>query len=251
MAGKLGPKEKAAQKAALAEAAKAQKDAEAAERAAAADWNVGAKDSKKEREAAEKEMEKARKAAELRELMAQEEADISGIVIKKKTSKKKKDDDFAMLNAALSAAPKTKAQKEAEAKKKETEERKKKEAENAEAARAVAAVAEKERKELERRGIVTNHTDDLMIKPQNSLDDNDIDVSGLEAAIGALSTRSGGSAGETVFKKVNRKALYEAYSERMMPEMREMNPGLKLSQYKDRIFESWKKSPENPDNQKA
>lgn len=31
--------------------------------------------------------------------------------------------------------------------------------------------------------------------------------------------------------------------------MKEDLPGLKLSQYKDRIFEMWKKSPENPANQ--
>jgi hypothetical protein len=31
--------------------------------------------------------------------------------------------------------------------------------------------------------------------------------------------------------------------------MKEDLPGLKLSQYKDRIFEAWKKSPENPANQ--
>ncbi len=28
--------------------------------------------------------------------------------------------------------------------------------------------------------------------------------------------------------------------------MKEDYPGMKLSQYKDRIFEAWKKSPENP-----
>jgi hypothetical protein len=32
--------------------------------------------------------------------------------------------------------------------------------------------------------------------------------------------------------------------------MKEELPGLKLSQYKERIFEQWKRSPENPDNQK-
>ena len=32
-------------------------------------------------------------------------------------------------------------------------------------------------------------------------------------------------------------------------EMKEDYPGLKLSQYKDKIFQKWKKSPENPANQ--
>ena len=31
--------------------------------------------------------------------------------------------------------------------------------------------------------------------------------------------------------------------------MREENPGLKLSQIKERIFQAWQKSPENPMNQ--
>lgn len=45
------------------------------------------------------------------------------------------------------------------------------------------------------------------------------------------------------------KALYNAYYERELVAMKEDLPGLKLSQYKDRIFENWKKSPENPANQ--
>ena len=44
-------------------------------------------------------------------------------------------------------------------------------------------------------------------------------------------------------------ALYNAYYERELVTMKEDLPGLKLSQYKDRIFENWKKSPENPANQ--
>lgn len=44
-------------------------------------------------------------------------------------------------------------------------------------------------------------------------------------------------------------ALYNAYYEAQLPIMKEELPGLKLSQYKDRIFEMWKKSPENPANQ--
>jgi hypothetical protein len=37
--------------------------------------------------------------------------------------------------------------------------------------------------------------------------------------------------------------------EREIPRMREENPGLKLSQIKERIFNEWQKSPENPVNQ--
>ena len=45
------------------------------------------------------------------------------------------------------------------------------------------------------------------------------------------------------------KAAYKAYFEAQMPLMKEEFPGLKLSQYKDRIFNQWQKAPENPKNQ--
>jgi len=45
-----------------------------------------------------------------------------------------------------------------------------------------------------------------------------------------------------------RKALFKAYEEREMARLREENPKLKRSQLKERIFEAWKKSPENPMN---
>jgi hypothetical protein len=44
-------------------------------------------------------------------------------------------------------------------------------------------------------------------------------------------------------------ALYNAFYEAQLPILKEELPGLKLSQYKDRIFDLWKRSPENPDNQ--
>mmetsp|Transcript_24044 Transcript_24044/g.47136 ORF Transcript_24044/g.47136 Transcript_24044/m.47136 type:complete len:305 (+) Transcript_24044:40-954(+) len=46
-----------------------------------------------------------------------------------------------------------------------------------------------------------------------------------------------------------RKALFRQYEQREMERLREENPKLKRSQLKERIFEAWKKSPENPMNQ--
>jgi len=43
-------------------------------------------------------------------------------------------------------------------------------------------------------------------------------------------------------------ALYNAYMERELVSLKDSHPGLKLSQYKERIFDAWKKSPENPAN---
>jgi hypothetical protein len=45
------------------------------------------------------------------------------------------------------------------------------------------------------------------------------------------------------------KAAFATYFERELPIMKEKKPGLKLQQYKSRIFEQWQRSPENPRNQ--
>lgn len=68
------------------------------------------------------------------------------------------------------------------------------------------------------------------------------ETSGLDGALGQLDITTG-----TEVK--SGKALYAAFEEKILPEMREAYPGLKLSQYKERIFNAWKKSPENPRNQ--
>ena len=49
-------------------------------------------------------------------------------------------------------------------------------------------------------------------------------------------------------KRVNRKALFEAFKEVALPEIRADNPGLKRSQLQERVFKQWKKAPENPEN---
>lgn len=56
---------------------------------------------------------------------------------------------------------------------------------------------------------------------------------------GLKATEGGGKADQHPEKR--RKALFEAYTERELVTMREEQPGLKLSQMKERIFEMWKK----------
>ena len=67
---------------------------------------------------------------------------------------------------------------------------------------------------------------------------------GIDAALGSLSI--GMQDNKNPEKK--RKGLHKAFEERMMPEMKSDYPGLKMSQYKERFFTLWKKSPENPMN---
>jgi len=67
--------------------------------------------------------------------------------------------------------------------------------------------------------------------------------SGLEGDLKTLNVRISGD------DVKSRKALYKAYEEKMLPSIKQDYPGLRLTQYKDKIFNLWKKSRENPANQ--
>lgn len=78
------------------------------------------------------------------------------------------------------------------------------------------------------------------------------EASGIDGALDALAV-SGASrqrpAAAERHPERRQKAAYAAWEERMMPQLREENPGLKRSQLKERLFDMWKKSPDNPMNQ--
>ena len=73
----------------------------------------------------------------------------------------------------------------------------------------------------------------------------DMQGTGLDSALNAMSVNGG----DDRHHEKRMKAAYKAYEEKMMPEMKQTYPGLKRQQYLDKIFTSWKKSPENPMNQ--
>jgi hypothetical protein len=173
--------------------------------------------------------------------LEEEEASVKSI---SKKPKKKGKDDFDLLNAALAAAPKTKAQKAAEEKKRAEEQRRKQEAENREKKEERRRAQEEERRLAAARGIVLDHGDDLMsLENTNRKDPDVLDATGIEAGISVLST---GDEQPDNHPEKRQKALHNAYIEKMLPIMKKEHPGLKLSQYKERIFEMWKTSPENP-----
>lgn len=244
----MGPKAKALEKQAQVQEERDKRAAEETERKASAEWAEGAKVSKKQKDAEEKEAERLRKVGEMASLLAAEEESLASVVKKVVKPRKKGKDDFDLLDAALKAQPKTKAQKEAEEKKKLDEERKRKEAEAAEQKQLRLKADEEARRKALARGIVLNHTDDLFVPINNRLDEEDESfegsATGLDAALGVLSV--GGKAEDNTTRR--QKALHTAYYDRMLPTMREELPGLKLSQYKERIFDAWKVSPENPQN---
>ena len=72
-----------------------------------------------------------------------------------------------------------------------------------------------------------------------------LNSTGIDAALGSLSITSSSGIPITTITKVT----YKDFEERMLPIIKAENPGLRLSQYKEKVYNLWKKSPENPANQ--
>ncbi|CAE7483002.1 ccdc124 [Symbiodinium microadriaticum] len=237
----------AADRRAEQDADKVRKKAMEDERIEAEEWSVGANDraATRRKEKEDEAAAKAAKKAEMAAILKEDEATHPSTVGKK--PKKKGKDDFDLLNAALAAAPKTKAQKQQELKKKQDEQRRQQEEEARARNEERRQKEEEERRKAAARGIALNHGDELMRENTNRQESSFEDVSGVEAAIDLMST------GEDIDAHPERrqKALHNAYFEKMLPIVKHEQPGLKLSQYKERIFEMWKVSPENPRYQQA
>lgn len=240
-------KAKNLQNKAEAQAAKDRAAAAAKEAQDAARWSDGAnaKGAARQADAAAKADEAARKRREKEALLAAEEANNVGGKAKKvpTLSKKnaKKGNDLSLLENALvsGAEKKQKAKKEAErlkAQRLQEEEQRRKEAQELAEATKDPLLANTE-------DMIRGTTDDLVGRAANKALDEDNAVSGIDGALQGLGISVDGTKGPS------NKALYKAFEERMMTQMKEDYPGLKLSQYKDKIFQAWKKSPENPANQ--
>jgi len=76
---------------------------------------------------------------------------------------------------------------------------------------------------------------------------DDVDARSLEAAVSAMSV-SGPGEGEADDRYPERRAraAFAAYQERELARLKSDRPGLKLSQYKELVWRSWQKAPENP-----
>lgn len=230
-------------------AAQAVKDAKSAadrEKELQAEWSKGANNrgASRSQAAAAKADELARKKREKAALLAEEEAALGPGGKAKKTptlskskGKKKKNNDLSLLEDALvsGAEKKQKAKKRAELAKAEKL--------KAEAAKKKAE-AEKPKDPLlaNTEGMIRGTEDDLVGRAANKALDEEHAGSGIDGALDAMNIGGGGTA-------LSSKALFKAYEERMMSQMKEDYPGLKLSQYKEKIFQKWKKSAENPANQ--
>jgi Coiled-coil domain-containing protein 124 /Oxs1 len=231
----------------------------AAEEAAA--WNQGAnlKRADKDDEAARKADEAARKRREKAELLAAEEDALGSggttqgkkaLVAAKKNKGKKKNDEFALLDDELqtSADKKMKKTREEEQKRKaeaEAAARRREEARAAQAAAMDPLLANTNAMIGDAINELYNDEEGAAVgRNANKVRMEAAGTSGIDAALDSLQVSS--NKGATPAKSA--KALYAEFEDRMMPVVREEHPGLRLSQYKEKIFALWKKSPENPAN---
>jgi len=204
------PKDTALAKKAELEAKKQLEAARAKEAEAQAEWSDGAKKANAKKLAEEeKRRAKAERKAEAEDLLEQEVAEITKP--KKGTGNKSKAGKYANIKL-------TQAQIQDNLTAEKT---------------AAEKAAEKEK---------AGHVNDYLGRLEDNANHVDaVDARSIEEALAALDTGNGPKV-----DKVKLKAAFEAYSESQMPLVKEAKPGLKLSQYKEMIWKSWQKSPENP-----
>ena len=214
---------KKAEAQAVKDAAKAKEQ----EKKDAAAWAVGSnqRGASRQQAAADKQAEKMRKDAEKKALEAEEDAAASK-VMKPKKKKKDKDDVSALLMAGLDGGKKKKKPVVTKSAEKERQ----------------TALRLAQEEAMRKKGVVLQG-DDLMRANRNR-DATEDSATGLDNALNMLGM-------EEKEKSKNLKVLFNEFSERETPKVRADNPGLKLSQVKERVFRAWEKSPENPKNQQV
>jgi hypothetical protein len=195
-------------------------------------WNEGTnkKKAKKADMEDEKQAEKMRKAREMKELLEADEENMPTKNVKK--SKKKKDDDFAALQAALKSAPKTKAQKEAERKEEQKKQQKQEQQRQDLEKREEMKRREEERLRNIKKGLSYGHEDMMNVQVDNSLLNDEEMYNGIDEILLGLDKGASSSAQGQAFQE-----FYDA----QLPNMKEEFPGLKMSQYKDKIFQLWRR----------
>lgn len=193
-------------------------------------WNEGTnkKKAKKADMEHEKQAEKMRKAREMKELLEADEENMPTKNVKK--SKKKKDDDFAALQAALNAAPKTKAQKEAERKERQRQQQKEQQQREHREKEEEMERREQERLRNIKKGLSYGHEDMMNAQVDNSVSDDGEVFTGIDDILQGFDGNA----------KEEQRAFQEFY-QTQLPIMKEDNPGLKMSQYKDKIFQLWRR----------
>jgi membrane protein involved in colicin uptake len=211
--------------------------------AEAAEWQQGtnARKASREETASSKADEAARRRQEKAALLAEEEsnAGVSGSTRKAPVNKKKgPKSELALLEDALQSAADKKVKLKRQDLHKTQDQASAKVSEPAPSIDPLLANTEK---------MIGLLDDELVGRQANRAKMQEGGASGIDAALASLSV--GGAGGSTPVKFS--KAMYNEFEARMLPVVKEESPGLRLSQYKELIWQLWKKSPENPANQVA
>ena len=190
------------------------KKKQAEEDAAWAAAGDGAKSKKKE-DAAAKAAEAAARAAEKKKLLEEEEASMTKTKAKQSPAGLQKMTKYQLDQ-----------QKEADARAKE---------------------AELKEKNLANKREMSQEAYDAIVSGENlnrKKDDDGEEARNVHEALSVLGVQDNLPADAHPEKRV--RAAWLAYEERQMVLVKEEKPGLKMSQYKDMIWKSWQKSPDNP-----
>lgn len=182
----------------------------------------GKKAAKKKEEEAERKAEAAAKKAEAKRLAAEEEKEME------KISKKG-------VSAKSSAAekPKVTAAQLAQVKEKEKER-----------LEVEAAAAKKKSTRTADEGEYARLVD---VENRNKVE-HLVDARSVGDALSQIAIADGDAPADKHPEK-RQKAAYKAYEEAELKQLKAERPGMTLTQYKDLIWKSWKKSPQNPVNQ--
>lgn len=203
-----------------------------------ASWEIGINKKGKIREEMknEKHEQKLKRNKEMKELLEHENETILSNIGKRPKTRRAKDDDFSLLNESLKNAPKTRLQKEEELKQKQREQEKfiqlKREKEKEERLK-------REREEnylLEKKGIVKDSTLMIEINNHDIYEESSIYATGIDNALDFFD------------KNHHTKLSFDEFYKEKLPILKEQIPGLRLSQYQDKIKKLWKSSIENPMN---
>lgn len=200
-------------------------------------WNEGTnkKGAKKAQMEHEKQMEKMQKLKEKKELEEADNDALQNINIKAKKTRNKKGDDLDMLKEALKNAPKTKAQREVEEKQQEKMQ-KLKELERMNAKlKEEKELLEKEKKQNIQKGMVYEHDNIMDMEVHNTFEEDEQVITGLDNILSSFSTEDSLS--------------FNKFYHQQLPIMKNEYPGLRLTQYQQKIHVLWKKSPLNKNNQ--
>jgi hypothetical protein len=211
------------------------------------EWKQGANNKKTARDeaAAQKADEATRKRREKEELLAAEEAELgAGGTAKKPAPKIKKKakpkSGLALMEDALVKA----ADKKVKKSKEDVVAKRKKEQDD------IAAKQQQQQAPMD--PLLANTAamigDDVVEQVGRNANKArmEADDSGIDAALGTLNV-SAVPGVPTQAKSA--KALYNEYEARTLPVVKDDYPGLRLTQYKEKVWNMWKKSSENPANQ--